>query len=73
VDDKYLAEEFLDLLSSLPENIGASDYQYPIVEDKNGDCRFSPSLQKRLNETNNAHLKAWASLERVKRLFNSSQ
>ena len=46
MDDKYLAEEFLDLLSSLPENIGASDYQYPIEEDKNGDRRFSPSLQK---------------------------
>jgi len=38
MEDKYLAEEFLDLLSSLPENLGASDYQYPIVEDKNGDC-----------------------------------
>jgi hypothetical protein len=70
VDDKYLAEEFLDLLSRLPENIGASDYQYPIEEDKNGDRRFSPSLQKRLNEPNNAHLKAWANFERVKRLFN---
>ena len=72
MDDKYLAEEFLDLLSSLPENIGASDYQYPIVVDKNGDCRFSLSLEKRLNEPNNAHLKQWASFERVKRLFNSS-
>jgi hypothetical protein len=70
VDDKYLAEEFLDLLSSLPENIGASDYQYPIEEDKNGDCQFIPSLQRRLNEPHNADLKAWASLERVKRLFN---
>jgi hypothetical protein len=70
MDDKYLAEEFLDLLSSLPENIGASDYQYPIEADKNGDCRFSPSLQKRLNEPNNSHLKAWANLERVKKLFN---
>ena len=70
VDDKYLAEEFLDLISTLPENIGTSDYQYPIEKDKNGDCRFSPSLQKRLNAPNNVHLKAWATFERVKKLFN---
>ena len=69
MDDKDYAVELLDLVSSLPENIGVSEYECPLITDSNGNLQIGPSLQKRLDEPANAHLKAWATIERIQKLF----
>lgn len=69
MDDKNLVVEFLDLVSSLPENLGASEYQCPLISDSSGNLQISKSLQKLLDDPTNAKLKAWATVERIQDLF----
>lgn len=69
MNDEDLVVEFLDLVSSLPENAGTSEYQHPIITNSSGNLQFSNSIQKLLDDPANAKLKAWATIERVQNLF----
>lgn len=69
MDDKNFAVEFLDLVSLLPENIGASEYQCPIVSDVDGNLQLNQALQRLLDDPSNAEIKAWATIERIQGLF----
>lgn len=69
MDDKTFAVEFLDLVSLLPENIGASEYQCPIVSDGDGKLQLNQALQRLLDDPINTELKEWATIERIQNLF----
>lgn len=69
MDDKNFAVEFLDLLASLPENIGASEYQCPIISDDDGNFQIKKVVQELLDNPKYAHLKDWATIERIQSLF----